>query len=39
MTTFFGIKSGDITQTTRTTLVRLPHGVDSGLFGGWGVRI
>ena len=39
MTTFFGIQSTDITQTSRTTLVHMPHGADSGLFGGWGVRI
>jgi hypothetical protein len=39
MTTFFGIESSDITQTSRTTLVRVLRGADSGLFGGWGVRI
>jgi hypothetical protein len=39
MGTFFGLEGGDITDSTRTTLVRVPHGADSGLFGGWGVRI
>jgi hypothetical protein len=38
MGTFFG-SNGDISEAMRTTLVRVPLGADSGLFGGWGVRI
>ena len=33
----FGVREDLL--TTRTGLVRLPEGVDSTLFGGWGVRI
>ena len=27
------------TTDSRTAIVRVPRGVDSALFGGWGVRI
>ena len=29
----------DILGITRTELVHIPHGADSALFGGWGVKI
>ena len=31
--------SGDLLAQSRTTLVHVPQGVASELFGGWGVRI
>jgi hypothetical protein len=39
VTQFSSLSYDEVISGQRTTLVRLPKGIDSSFFGGWGVRI